>query len=738
MKTIINKTLAVIFLIMLFNNISYSYIIEIIKPKPCPGNPSFLHFPSFTQQCEFIIHKQQGDSSTILYKIIVEQNGNSLQMEEGVCYDGETVYRTINLQNFTQLCFNEILTVRIDARAYNGGGVTNSERGYLIVYKNELSCRYSSITNGTTELLTPNYIPVTFYSRCGALASSVYFIKRYKKTFTLYGNFRDSMPEVEKSLCLGYSGAGPNNQERWGAIIEHSDNHVKFITFVYEVINVLGQNFGWVPCRPEEATVVFKYVSEPIISNLTAYPNFLNLTNSTSIATCNLTQGYENAQFQWRDSNATVYPIHFYNLQPDKIKIVADFGDRTVVEREADPAYFVFVRAFNNYGSTGWVKRKVMVYRTLLACPLIKYEMNDTKIYENSVIVGSNGEFKSDYYLHTNPELQSQTSIDFKIEESGKDLSYIDQVVLSQVKVKKGEYAAVADNGEVINYNIGSAKAKILINDENDVSDALTFNDGEDIKLEKGDKLNVDVKVDGGGYIIISSHIPVNKDAIAGIITTNNGNRYTFLSRDNENLSCIKLKESSITKFNIIAEQSFAVDQLLLVKAIGTAEIKDLSLKSAIHDKFGNVSDLLSKEDGSLVEISKDLSLSLEFDNEESDEHTSFYVQKTVGRVIKSDYQVSDEQNGEKNFRFDNKLHENSPNPFNPSTNIKYEIPIDGFVNLKVYDVSGRVVNTIVSEYKTAGRHEVTFDGSNFASGIYFYRIETNGFRDTKRMILIK
>ena len=61
-----------------------------------------------------------------------------------------------------------------------------------------------------------------------------------------------------------------------------------------------------------------------------------------------------------------------------------------------------------------------------------------------------------------------------------------------------------------------------------------------------------------------------------------------------------------------------------------------------------------------------------------------------------------------------------------------------GFVSLKVYDLLGKEVKTLVNELKPAGRYSVVFDGSNLSSGVYFYELEAGKFRDIKRMILIK
>jgi hypothetical protein len=83
-------------------------------------------------------------------------------------------------------------------------------------------------------------------------------------------------------------------------------------------------------------------------------------------------------------------------------------------------------------------------------------------------------------------------------------------------------------------------------------------------------------------------------------------------------------------------------------------------------------------------------------------------------------------------------LSQNFPNPFNPSTRIHYSIPRVGFVRLIVFDILGKEITTLVNESQRAGVYETTFNASQYPSGVYFYRLTTDGFRDTKKMILIK
>jgi photosystem II stability/assembly factor-like uncharacterized protein len=83
-------------------------------------------------------------------------------------------------------------------------------------------------------------------------------------------------------------------------------------------------------------------------------------------------------------------------------------------------------------------------------------------------------------------------------------------------------------------------------------------------------------------------------------------------------------------------------------------------------------------------------------------------------------------------------LYQNYPNPFNPKTIIKYQLPINNFVKLAVYDVTGKEVAMLVKEVLQPGTYEVTFDGSRLASGFYFYKINAGKYTDTKKMMMLK
>src|SRR4030095_5981602 len=83
-------------------------------------------------------------------------------------------------------------------------------------------------------------------------------------------------------------------------------------------------------------------------------------------------------------------------------------------------------------------------------------------------------------------------------------------------------------------------------------------------------------------------------------------------------------------------------------------------------------------------------------------------------------------------------LNQNYPNPFNPVTTISFSLPVSSFAGLKIYDVLGRQVESLVNQQLNAGEYKYVFDASELPSGIYFYTLKTNEFTQTRKMVLVK
>jgi hypothetical protein len=83
-------------------------------------------------------------------------------------------------------------------------------------------------------------------------------------------------------------------------------------------------------------------------------------------------------------------------------------------------------------------------------------------------------------------------------------------------------------------------------------------------------------------------------------------------------------------------------------------------------------------------------------------------------------------------------LYQNYPNPFNPTTNIRYDIPDKSFVKLVVIDILGREIETLVNEKQSPGTYSINWNASKYPSGVYFYKLITESFTETMRMVLLK
>ena len=84
------------------------------------------------------------------------------------------------------------------------------------------------------------------------------------------------------------------------------------------------------------------------------------------------------------------------------------------------------------------------------------------------------------------------------------------------------------------------------------------------------------------------------------------------------------------------------------------------------------------------------------------------------------------------------RLQQNYPNPFNPTTAITYRLPVSTTVELKIFDIQGREIRTLVNEHQSAGAHSVIFNAHHLSSGVYFYRLQAGRYFDTKKLLLLK
>ena len=148
-------------------------------------------------------------------------------------------------------------------------------------------------------------------------------------------------------------------------------------------------------------------------------------------------------------------------------------------------------------------------------------------------------------------------------------------------------------------------------------------------------------------------------------------------------------------------------------------------LQSTKHNEEGKIKDKASGN----IKISAGLS------KEQRKDRIQESIMALTQKDIKEKIQIN---NVTKAIPNEYELSQNYPNPFNPVTKINFAIQKQGLVTLKVYDMLGREVASLVNEFKQAGYYSMDFNASSLSSGIYFYRLQANDFTDIKKMVLVK
>jgi hypothetical protein len=205
-------------------------------------------------------------------------------------------------------------------------------------------------------------------------------------------------------------------------------------------------------------------------------------------------------------------------------------------------------------------------------------------------------------------------------------------------------------------------------------------------------------------------------------------------------------RTGSVDSIHIAWDKSFKIRYAAVASLLYSGfTVTELPLVTAFHTSDGDVLQNLLYIDSVYTYVSPNAYLNLEFSPspaQGSSTSIKEYIIEINGQVIflgnnrmkttkvlKPDHNTIPDQYS---------LSQNYPNPFNPVTKINYSIPKQGFVTLKIYDLLGREIKSLVSETKQPGNYSVDFNGSNLASGVYFYRLESNSFTSIKRMMIIK
>lgn len=412
-------------------------------------------------------------------------------------------------------------------------------------------------------------------------------------------------------------------------------------------------------------------------------------------------------------------------------------------------------------------------------CPFVLVSNGEKFVYDNNLLHRSEHLINKDkfiedkYILKNKPAVfQEDSSLMLAIKETNIDVNYFDQFRLLIADHPAGTVMGITENNDPVIYNpkyvflpdhaeisgknitnlfkYGIQNLKIIRGNKNEIlsakfsevsslpsesdSVALIFNPGSDgltpivpVVKDIAGSINIqDSKGNNEKSDLIFSKRIMSSEVILPVFANKGIDALTIEWKDNFQMSYLA--------YTGINYSGFFIDELELIEA------EDLTT--------GNVLNLLKDKDNNIIQADSSNQIILKFRNTNSQLKSGFvrsYIFITNGRYEKGESFISEniilhKNKNSKDSKSDKDKFTigNFPNPFNPKTIINYHLPESGDVSLKVYDVLGNEIMVLVNEKKNAGTYTVDFDGSHFASGIYFYTIKSGSFIQTKKMILLK
>ena len=465
-------------------------------------------------------------------------------------------------------------------------------------------------------------------------------------------------------------------------------------------------------------------------------------------------------------SNSGVITINYPNSYSDNVK------------SEGTPVWKLRVTA-----SCFWGEKTIDVVPWLssspyVGCPWLIVNQQDTNYnFDNNLLNKSQlpenqGNFITDkYVIKTKPGI-FDGKIKLDLVETSIDSTLINSIKLYSVTHPLGSILGVTANNELVYFDSASViqndRASLFdsTNSYSNITDSIKFhsqfrgstNTHGDTNYHIFAEFNKSQVINNPAVIsylqrgIYDPITPIAKDNFSGnlfINNTNGSSQYPFMRRENPDLVITPLTEKdvegSVDSIHIAWDKSFKIKYAAVASLNYTGiSVSELPLVTAFHTSNGDVLTSLLSNDNDYTYISPNAYLNLEFSTTPimKPQVITDYVVEINGQVIylgNNKIKSTSLKNPNQNITPTKySLSQNYPNPFNPVTKINFALPKQGMVTLKIYDVLGREVRTLVNEVKSAGTFSVDFNASEFSSGVYFYRLESNGFSDIKRMMLIK
>jgi hypothetical protein len=377
----------------------------------------------------------------------------------------------------------------------------------------------------------------------------------------------------------------------------------------------------------------------------------------------------------------------------------------------------------------------------------LAFETNGVLTDENPILVSSvdnPGVDVTDYYLINEEITPENNTIKFLIHEAEqtKGDTYLDQVELWEVKANKNEFITVTEEGEVISYKKLEIPNQVILNDSLDITNVLADKDNLKLTVKKGDKIKISRPGNTSSnneelYSVIYAQLYNEEELSAANNNFSDLNKYYF--RPQSSAVCKKIKVVPAGGIEIEFNEDLILDYFALVKNEKTIKVEKLNLLSAEHSKAREIASLLTTADKQNGEILPGEKIKFKYETKlNSNNDNTAYILKTVGKYEKAGLQKEGNLERISGLPKETTLYDNYPNPFNPTTNIRYHLTENTLIELTVTNSLGQQVEKLVSRYQNAGYYSIAFDGSKLASGVYLYRLQVGNQVFTKKMLLMK
>ncbi|MDI6766107.1 MAG: T9SS type A sorting domain-containing protein [Bacteroidota bacterium] len=394
------------------------------------------------------------------------------------------------------------------------------------------------------------------------------------------------------------------------------------------------------------------------------------------------------------------------------------------------------------------------------SCPYV-YTWDSTQFHEDNNILpqseypGNEGKDVIDFYRLIKPLRIDNGKYILQIREFENERSFFDHFTLLTVDHPNSTKIDVSELGEIYQYITPHTLKQAKLN-RNDIFNQILSFDGNNVIVNRNDTMFLSISnpqlskevasLQGTFFGTEASAAALPKvNKIAYIANTQTDADYdpilTFRQRPTLRFVPMTLKNPN--NWKIVWCQKASVDYINFGLRIQPGyQMKKLPITSAIHSTYGDITTKLRKDDSLYTTLEPGQSIILSFSAIEFPpvSMSRSYILISKGRYEKGYKQFPSPENlmVSSSMIKEFSLNQNYPEPFNASTSIQFELPIDCDVKLTIFDILGKIVTTVINEYKTKGQYSVNFDADQLPSGVYIYRLQADKYSNTKKMLLLK